>query len=158
MYARCLIVIIAFALGLNGGFGGGPKADDSKHILGTWAVVSVDGADKPPPEELKKLRIRITTDELIVQVDGKPFHTSKYKLDTTTSPKAMDLMVKVFVNETVRIVASTEPRLGIYQLSGDDLKICVAMATHKKTPDPSGRPKDFKTGGDLTVLTLKRDR
>jgi len=158
MYSRSFLTVGVLILLLNSGLSGSPKLDDAKDIQGTWTIVSAEGADKIPAEALKKVRMRITADQLIVQLEGKDLNTSKYKLDSTKKTKEIDLVVKVLIDEKVRVVISFEPRMGIYELMGDDLKICVAMATSKKVPDPPSRPKEFKTGGDLTVLILRRDK
>jgi uncharacterized protein (TIGR03067 family) len=158
MRAQYLMTLVASILALNYGMTGEPKSEDAKNIQGTWKIVSVDGPEKPGPEELKKLRISIIKDELIVQVDGKKINASTFKLAPSKKPKEIDLVVEVLIDKKVAVESSHEPRQGIYELTGDDLKICFAWAPQKKTPDPSARPKEFKTGGDLMVLTLKRDK
>jgi uncharacterized protein (TIGR03067 family) len=141
-----------------GGFANLSKADDANDIQGTWRIIAVDGADKATPDDLKKLRIRITADQLIVERDQKKVNASPYKLNASKKPKEIDFVVKVFIDQKVAVVTDSQPRVGIYELTGDDLKICVAWATNKKVPNPEARPKEFKSGGDLTVMTLKRDK
>ena len=131
--------------------------DDSKKIQGTWKIVSAQGPDKVPPDELKKLRVKNTEDRIVVQLEGKEVSESKYKLNPK-NPTEIDLVVKVLIDKGSFVASSNEPRLGVYELKGDNLKICVAFATNKKTPNPATRPTEFKATGDIGILVLNRDK
>ena len=159
MYIRCLAALVASVLFLNIGITEAPKkSDDAKNIQGTWTIESVEGAEKPPADVLKKLRISITADKLTVKLDGEELNASSYKLSPSKKPKEIDLVVVVFIDKKVAVVRDMQPRLGIYDLQDDELKLCVAWATSKKTPEPANRPTEFKTGGDLVLMNLKREK
>ncbi len=157
MYQRFMSACVVVALSIGFGITGTPKADDSKNIQGIWRIVSADGPDKVPPDALKKLSIKITADRIVFQSEGKEISAATYKLNPK-KPAEIDLVVKVLIDKVQFVAASDEPRLGIYELKGDDLKICVALALNKKTPNPEARPTELKATGDIGILTLKRNK
>lgn len=150
----CLLVML---LPNEGGEKSKPTTEDARNIQGMWKIIAGDGADKPPADKLDQLRIMITADQLIVQADGKSLNEpAKYKINPVKKPAEIDLVVKVLIDRGDVVVAFDQTRLGIYELKADELKLCVALVTNKKTPKPEARPTEFKASGDLTVLTLKR--
>jgi uncharacterized protein (TIGR03067 family) len=103
---------------------------DLKKMVGTWEAMSytVDGK-KWDEKDLKtvKLIIKGVGENELVQGD-KTFHAT-YKLDETTSPKAIDFT-------RTRGADKGKKRLGIYELDGDKLRFCVG-------PVGGERPRKF---------------
>jgi uncharacterized protein (TIGR03067 family) len=124
---------------------GRPRADqpkDDKALLqGRWKVVSAEEEGKPR-EELAKARLIFQGDNLTVHV-GDDKEEMTFKLDPAQKPKTIDIQVP---NEK-------EAALGIYELNGDDLKLCVAEVEVRK------RPTEFKAKDkQVLLLVLKRDK
>lgn len=120
------------------------KVKDEDAIQGTWQVTAFDlggAAGGPPPGEITKLKLTFKDGKVAAdRGDGKPDEI-EYKLDATTTPKSLDLME-----------AKDRPMLGIYELDGDTLKICVSEGGQKGV-----RPAEMKSDGkNIAVITLKR--
>jgi uncharacterized protein (TIGR03067 family) len=156
MVPRFVLALTLAMVFLNSADTGAPKADDARNIQGDWIIVAVEGPKKPAPDELKKLRLHITADKFTVKADGEDVCVSTYKLTAGKKPAEIDLVVTVLINRGDAILQDKQARQGIYELRGDDLKVCVALATDKKTPNPPTRPTEFKTSGDLNLLILRR--
>jgi uncharacterized protein (TIGR03067 family) len=115
-------------------------------IVGTWAVDKIDlggGGTGPLPSELEKMRFVFEKDGT-ARVTGGPNADDggTYKLDPTATPNAIDL--------TTTKGGREETMLGVYELTGDTLKICFSS--------PGGqRPTELKSSGrDTAVITFKR--
>ena len=104
-------------------------ADDpmESEIKGDWIVVSL--SFKGVPKELKSTR-EMAIDEKHIKQSNDPRQWDGYTLNSSTTPKQIDL---------------ANGQKGIYELNGDNLKIC-----HGKE-----RPKDFDTG---VLIMLKRKK
>lgn len=122
----------------------GAARNDADQIQGTWSVVSIHHNGKPvPPEKIKLTKVTITKDSLAVVPEGEEKETVPYTLDTTKNPKWIDFTTK------------GGKTLGIYELNGDDLKICF----NKK--DGAERPTRFESKADSpngVLMVLKRDK
>ncbi|HZZ78816.1 MAG TPA: TIGR03067 domain-containing protein [Gemmataceae bacterium] len=158
MLTRALFIVVLSAILGTTGTGGTAKTEDAKKLQGTWKFVSVEGAEKAPPDGFKNIRMKISADKLVVMAEGKEVNSQKYKINDAKNPREIDLVVKVLLDRGDVVVASDETRQGIYELKDDRLKICIALATNKKTPTPAGRPTEFKTRGDLTIMVLEREK
>src|SRR4051794_37825448 len=97
-----------------------------KRLGGAWGRVSGEERGKPlPPEAVKGARLVIEGDRHTVRL-GDETIAGTHKVDSTRRPRAID-------------AADTEGRfkgqtaLGIYDLDGDQLKVCFA-------PPGKGRP------------------
>jgi uncharacterized protein (TIGR03067 family) len=118
---------------------------DHKAIQGTWQVVEFvfNGTTLP---EVKQIKI-IFKDESMQLVDEKEKEKREYtfKLDSSKTPKAIDLVAQngPFKDKT---------GYGIYELKGGELKLCLL---NKETKD---RPTEFKSPRDssLALIVLKR--
>src|ERR1051325_11030002 len=93
-----------------------PKGDADK-IQGTWKVVSIEVRGKSLGDKAKGLRIIITKDKLEFKDGDKSDGDFAYKLDSTKSPKWIDL-------GPVGKGGARNDSKGIYALDGDELKIC----------------------------------
>ena len=173
MYARCLAAMAVLALTFSAAFTGTPKADDAKNIQGTWKVVSLKSPGKSPSvEELTKLRVRITKDQVIFVLDGKDVEVLKHRLDPTKKPREIDLIAGTSdsVKDKGKAKSGETVIPGIYELNGDDLMICHPMpkpmpkpaveAKDEKTPpiETLIRPSEFRAEKNYALLILKRDK
>jgi len=110
---------------------------DAEAIQGTWVLDKFEGDDEPPPGVV----INFTKDgKMGVELGGMAREKGGYKLDPKTKPKSIDLTNP-----------DREITLGIYELDGDTLKICIVEGKN------AARPTEFKAvGKKVMVLTLKR--
>lgn len=117
------------------------QTKDQQAIQGTWVVESAERNGKPETD--------IKGEKLIFMKDGKAVMTTKgkeekatYKIDPSKKPKTIE-----FTPER-----EEKPALGIYELTGDSLKVCVMR--------PGGeRPTDFSSKAPGRVLiVLKRQK
>jgi uncharacterized protein (TIGR03067 family) len=130
-----------------------PAADEGKHnkVQGTWAAVQAafDGK-KAQDEVVRALEVVITGDTITITspsaVEYFPSETGTYKLDPSSKPKTIDLTLTAGPNKGKTLA-------GIYQLEGDNLKLCIHGAGKE-------RPKEFdsKKGTDGMLLELKREK
>jgi len=142
---RLLTLIVAGAI-TNSVVAEDKKVKDEEAILGTWKVVGVDVGTQEspyPPEAMKNWRMvfekgdKVTSNAM--DKDGKNA-TAGYKLDSSEKPKAFD------------VVGKDWKTLAIYDLDGDNLKLCLNYGADDK------RPTEFKGNEKryLILMTLKR--
>lgn len=129
--------------------------DDSLKIQGRWKVASlvINGMRQElllPPDKKDWLN------RSFVIFDGDRMRTlfpeksdrSTFRLDPTRSPKEITVTW-----DHSHVDGSLD--IGIYELSGDTLKLCLVKATRK------ARPMSFDTTGqrqDVTLMVLRRER
>jgi uncharacterized protein (TIGR03067 family) len=133
-------------------------ADDSKDdaakkelekLRGTWNLVSAERDGKKLPEdEVKKTKITFKSDTFVFP-DASGIGTSQkgiIKVDPSKSPKWMD-------SKATNAAAKGELSLGIYEIAGDDYKVCFA-------PPGKDRPKEFssKPGSGHILQVWKREK
>ncbi len=124
------------------------QADDSakeaKELEGEWQLVDVEKAgEKVDFDEVKYARFVFKGNELITNPEGKE-QRSKFKLNPSKSPKAIDFIDWGAKGKTVA---------AIYSLENGQLKLCMP-----EFKDLDKRPKEFKTQADdgLIMVVLKR--
>jgi uncharacterized protein (TIGR03067 family) len=123
--------------------------EDLDKLQGTWVLTAMEKNGNAAPEYvLGKLAVTFKGDTMVM--DGsfaavKPEFT--VKLDPSKKPKAIDAtpLSGEFKDKTV---------LGIYQLEGEELKICLPKQGDKE------RPSDYKSpeGSDLAFMTFERSK
>jgi uncharacterized protein (TIGR03067 family) len=119
------------------------KKDEDK-IQGTWTVVSIEHAGmKDTDEDAKKTTVVFKDGNVILHVAGNT-KKAKITLDPAKKPKTIDMMPEE---------KREKPSLGIYELKGDELRLCFAE-------DGGERPSEFATraGSDQTLVVLKREK
>ena len=107
---------------------------DSAALQGEWEIVSAESnGEPPPPGLLDGARFAFSGDKLTLM--GKD---GTFELDATKSPRQIDF------------VRGKSRQIGIYELDGDKLKLCVGPA--------DDRPTEFKTKPrtDHSLFVLKR--
>ncbi len=115
---------------------------DRKNLQGTWTITSLEMDGKKAPFAGGKIVIKGTKFTTIA-MGAEYAGTAVY--DESKSPKQFDLTFTEGPHKG-------EKSLGIYELDGDEWKICLGMAGFKQ------RPKEFATspGSHSAVETLKR--
>ena len=115
--------------------------DNAKKIQGTWSVISIEPIDRKivTDDDIKNFKIVIEGSKLTADFENG---TITFKLDPSKKPKQIDLKR-----------AGRDVVLGIYELDGDNLKLCTATSK-------GDRPTTFATDPDLTrkLLVLKRQK
>ncbi|MFL5244643.1 MAG: TIGR03067 domain-containing protein [Gemmataceae bacterium] len=148
---RIALVTLLYSLGLIASGGTGARADDKadvakelKKFQGTWTFESVEaGGKKLPADQFKGMTVTFDGDKYSVKTGDKVVEAATQKLDPSKSPKTLDAKVTDGPNKGTVI-------LGIYDISGDTLKVCF---------DPEGkkRPTEFKgDSGAQTLVVHKR--
>lgn len=115
-------------------------SQDNAQIIGQWQVTySEDSGRKAPPEMLKNLRFEFTAEKMLTQIADRKSE-STYKLNPSTSPALIDF------------TENGHTKMGIYDLDGDALRICIAETG-------SERPTSFDSlpnSANDVVIMLKR--
>jgi uncharacterized protein (TIGR03067 family) len=146
---RIPVAVLFCAVVLGGtGTGADDKAEVEKELKkfqGTWTVESVKtGAMEIPIENFKGVTLTFEGDKYTVKLGDMVIQKASQKLDPSKSPKALDGTVTEGPHQGTVI-------LGIYDISGDTLKVCF---------DPEGkkRPTEFKTaaGSQVTLAVYRR--
>ena len=133
-----LCVAAASSLLLSPGCSGKGQDPSSKQdhaaIQGEWVVVSAESNGEPPPPGLLDAAKFVFAGDSLDLLGKK----GTFVLDASTNPRQVD-----FVRGKIR-------QIGIYELDGDSLKLCVG-------PEDD-RPKAFKTKPrtDHSLFVLKR--
>ena len=121
-------------------------ADEKETLNGTWSVVKAEEDGKNATELLKARFTFKDGDKLSIKMpnETKPLEVS-VKIDATKKPKQVDF---------TRVEdGRAETALGIYELDGDKLKLCVAE------PEVKERPTEFKSKSrKISALELTRDK
>ena len=148
---RVAPVTLLCALVLTAPGGAGAREDykaevekELKKFQGTWTFESVEaGGKKLPADQFKGITVTFEGDKYVVKRGDEVVEAATQKLDPSKSPKTLDAKVTDGPNKGAVI-------LGIYEISGDTLKVCF---------DPEGkkRPTEFKgVSGSQTLVVHKR--
>src|SRR5262245_18111577 len=128
-----------------------PGGDDAaktelKKLEGVWQITSGE-KDGKSIDSIKRDEVTVSGDDFTVDHDGKVEFTATIKLYPNKKPKAVDLRITSERHKGKTV-------LGIYELNGDDLKLCITEAGAKS------RPTDFsaKPGTDYLAVVLKREK
>jgi uncharacterized protein (TIGR03067 family) len=112
---------------------------DKKALQGKWDVISVVIEGKKEKGD-KKVTATFEGGTLKFDPKSRDFSEFSFTLDATKTPKALDLKSK------------GDSNVGIYELKGDDLKICLTQLE----PVDKNRPKEFAGSKDTILFVLKR--
>ncbi len=139
-------LLLVLALGLVLG------ADDAKQekekLQGTWKAVTVEERGQSKQDNGEHQLI-CAGDEFRIQKGDQTIIKGTFKLDPSQKPKAIDM--EITEDRQQKNVGKTA--LGIYLLSGHELKWCAAE------PGTSERPKEFSAPADTrhVLVTFKRE-
>jgi uncharacterized protein (TIGR03067 family) len=120
------------------------KKDEEK-IQGTWVVVSAEEGGRVDADKAKDVKLVFDGETVIVK-DPRRDEKAKIKLDPAKKPKTIDITPE-------EKGAPAKVIQGIYELNGDELKLCF-------TKEGGTRPTEFasKPGGDVSLIVLKREK
>ena len=142
-----LFCAVGFAVSGGSGALADDKADLEKEVRkfqGTWTFESSKtGGKELPASELKGLILTCEGAKHTVKKGDEVIQVGTQKLDPSKSPKTIDVTMAEGPNKGAVM-------LGIYEISGDTLKVCF---------DPEGkkRPTQFKgASGAQTFVVHKR--
>jgi uncharacterized protein (TIGR03067 family) len=127
-----------------------PAADLAK-LQGTWLTVSLINngktlaSEKLPPKPGPVTTLAYAGDRWLVKVNGQTVATGITRLDSSKSPKEIDILDESGTN-------NEKAQLGIYQLDGDTYKYCLA-------PAGKPRPKEFASpeGSGISLGVSRRE-
>jgi uncharacterized protein (TIGR03067 family) len=148
---RIALGTLLCALGLTAPGGSGARADDKADVAkelekfrGAWTFESVGvGGKEVSAAEFKGVTVTFAGDKYTVKKGDDVIQAATLKLDPSRSPKAFDVTVAEGPNKGMVLP-------GIYEISGDTLKVCF---------DPEGkeRPTQFQGAtGAQTLVVHKR--
>jgi uncharacterized protein (TIGR03067 family) len=131
--------------------GTGARAEDKvdvgkelRKFQGSWTFESVEtGGKEVPIAGFEGMTVTFEGDRFTVRKGDEVIQVATQKLDPARSPEALDVTVTEGPNK-----GAVMP--GIYEISGDTLRVCF---------DPEGkkRPTEFKGGpGSQTLVVHKR--
>jgi uncharacterized protein (TIGR03067 family) len=111
------------------------REEELKQLKGGWQAISekLDGKDAPVPEE--GLELSFEEGKYIWRVGKEVKDEGDFRANPTTKPKAVELTPSVGIDKG-------KTRLGIYDMRGEELWICVAPAGKSRPVDFSCRPGD----------------
>jgi uncharacterized protein (TIGR03067 family) len=116
-------------------------------LHGEWRIVSWETeGEKVPREKLGDNRLKFEGDEYSQSAGIETIERGKVVLKPSESPKTLDFIIKEGDDKG-------KTQLGIYELEGDTLKICVNKAGSTE------RPTSFTTkpNSQMTSVVLKRN-
>jgi internalin A len=144
MKLRALIIVITSLL-----IAADKAKDDTvkkelEQLKGTWVATSYVKDSKPAPEaDLKMMKLVIAGDQ-VTFTKGKDLRKATYKLDPTQKPKTVDIVM-------VDGPDKGKTLQGIYEINGDEFKICLAILDKP-------RPKEFAAKPETILETWKREK
>jgi uncharacterized protein (TIGR03067 family) len=147
---RRLSLCVALAVSVAGGSPAGgqekdPTAGDRKRLAGAWKVVGLETDGRPRAKSAYPNTIMtFEGDTVTLAEQGYAPLVLQVKLDPAASPKAIDL-----ISQDGPRKGATMP--GIYELDGDDLRICLRIGK-------PARPTELRTkaGDDTELFILRR--
>ena len=117
-------------------------ADDKEKMAGTYKLFILEINGKSiDADQIRTFEVKVARDTIAIKANANE-RASTYRIDPTKDPKTIDL---VWQGKTT---------LGIYSISGEKLKLCLAAEGSKK------RPNDFETkrGSNWTYFNLLREK
>jgi uncharacterized protein (TIGR03067 family) len=113
--------------------------DDADRIQGNWfwTNIEVDGKKTNAPAPLK---YQFSAEKIVVSGNDEP---STYKLGVIQGLRSIDVTADKGENKG-------KTRKGLYELKGDDLKLCLPKDA------ASERPKNFTSKNGYMIIYLKR--
>jgi uncharacterized protein (TIGR03067 family) len=133
--------------------GEAPKTPDPDlaRLQGTWLTVSLINNGKTlaaanlPPKPGPVTTLAYAGDRWLVKVNGQTVATGVTRLDSSKSPKEIDILDESGTN-------NEKAQLGIYQLDGDIYRYCLA-------PAGKPRPKEFASpeGSGISLGVSRRE-
>jgi uncharacterized protein (TIGR03067 family) len=124
--------------------------DEIAKLQGTWKLVAAEAAGRPLPKEIleKLVSMVIQGDAFTETFKGKENDPdrAKIRVDPSKSPKEID-----FADAEPEAGKEPNVHLGIYEIDGDTLKICISRPGMP-------RPKKFQAPDLNTLLRVYKRR
>jgi uncharacterized protein (TIGR03067 family) len=123
-----------------------PGGDDAKQVQGTWDVVEYEiQGKKVPAGFLKKVKVIFGADKFKLDTGDPNVKESTFKLDPAKKPKQIEV-----TSDAGGVKANYS---GIYDISGDTLRICLYT-------DAARPPTEFRTNPDVKsfMMVLKKEK
>jgi uncharacterized protein (TIGR03067 family) len=125
-----------------------PVTHEFKEWQGTWLVTRVE-RDGRPVADLKPTIFMLAGEKYVLKEDDEVLERGRLVVDPTKDPKHFDLIIEHGdeANEGQRV-------LGVYELNGDTLRTCAAVASDTARPQELiSRPN---TRHELRVLKRQK--
>lgn len=135
-FLPCVIAVslLVLASGCSGKRQDDQTQKDRAALQGEWEIVSAESnGEPPPPGLLSGAKFAFSGEKMTLM--GKE---GTYEIDASKNPRQIDF------------IRGKTKQIGIYELDGDRMKLCVGPA--------DDRPKEFKTKPltDHSMFVLKR--
>lgn len=143
--ACCAVVSVAFLAGADSPEGDAADKKELKRFSGSWQAVSaVRDGKEAPKETAAKITLTVKGEKYTFKIPGGEAIEGTHKLDPSKKPKEIDAVRSTGKDKGEKI-------LGIYELTKDTYKVCLA-------PPGKDRPTEFssKEGSGHRLLTFKR--
>jgi uncharacterized protein (TIGR03067 family) len=146
---RAAALVLIAGLSLTAGDGNQePRDMDYAKFEGTWQVVSleVDGM-KIPQETIKESKLIIKGKEFTMK-EKIAIYKGTFSIEPSKKPKTIDIK---FTEGPEKGNTS----LGIYEIDGDDLKLCLSVTAKERPTEFTAKPK---SGHGFEVLKREKPR
>lgn len=136
-----IVTMVGFVLGAQ------DAKDDKAKLQGAWQMESSTQGGQEDPNAKERTMV-FEKDTVSIKRGDMTVYKGKYKLDTTKSPKQIDITL----DESPADRFNGKTGLGVYELKDDTLKWSVNM------PGSETRPENFESaaGSATMVVVLKR--
>jgi uncharacterized protein (TIGR03067 family) len=126
------------------------KSKGLEELRGVWNAESLEiGGKKLGDDDLKQLKMQLvfTGDKYAERLGGKVNEEGTVKVDTSKKPATIDLNI-LTGNDKDKL------QIGIYEVKGDTMKLCLAF------PGAKDRPKTFASpeGEMFSYVVFKRGK
>ena len=134
-------IVVGFVVLAVGAAAQGTQRRAQTGVEDTWLVASLNG--RTSGGDGPQITITITGDRYEQSVNGNVDESGTVKVDPTANPMTIDFII-------VTGVAQNTTQLGIFEVIGDTLKLCL------NTPGAAVRPADFMPLGDHLLIIAKK--
>jgi uncharacterized protein (TIGR03067 family) len=118
------------------------KAKEEKQKLqGTWKVLSITQDGQESDKSNDDIQLIFSGDDFSAKVPSGEDHKGTFKVNPANKPKAIDIMLTDGPEKD-------KTAEGIYELKGDELRLCIAK------PGNKGRPTEFVSKPDTGILLV----
>jgi uncharacterized protein (TIGR03067 family) len=118
------------------------KAKEEKQKLqGTWKLLSITQDGQESDKSNDDIQLIFSGDDFSAKVPSGDDHKGTFKVNPASKPRAIDIML----TEGPEKDKTAE---GIYELKGDELRLCIAK------PGNKGRPTEFASKPDSGILLV----
>ena len=146
---RAAVLVLTAGLSLAAGDGNKEHLDmEYAKLEGTWQVVSleVDGM-MIPKETIKNSKLIIKSKEFTMK-ENIATYKGTFSIDPSKKPKTIDIK---FTEGPEKGNTS----LGIYEIDGDDLKLCLSVTAKERPTEFTAKPK---SGHGFEVLKREKPK